>query len=303
MGLSLRDQLIQAGFSEPKPEPKPAPKPQHSQRGPAPPSRGGPSNRQGQRPSPDQRGQRPDQRGPQAAPEQRAADQRGPRPAPEQRAADQRGPRPAPEQRAADQRSPRPAPEQRAAPEQRGSARPPQQPNRPDSGAGVKPAHAARDAKPNTAPREPKPKSGEPSLAHAYQIRAETEKREREEAQKRAQEEAQRKREQRLKLTALVAGQALNDRTGEHARNFFYGKKIRKVNVTPEQFLQLNAGELGVAQVDGRFVILTPALIRDVLQIAPQQVALFVPDGIGASNNPDDDYSDPRFVVPDDLVW
>ena len=279
MGLSLRDQLIQAGFSEPKPEPKPAPKPQQTQRGAPPPSgrRGPPNKRDGQRPSSDRRDQR--------APDQRAPDQRGPRP-------------PQQEQRATpDQRPPQ---GQRPAQEQRG-ARPPQ-----SVGAGFKPAHPARENKPaapTTAPREPKPKSGEPSLAHAYQIRAETEKREREEAQKRAQEEAQRKREQRLKLTALVAGQALNDRAGEHARNFFYGKKIRKVNVTPEQFLQLNAGELGVAQVDGRFVILTPALIREVLQIAPQHVALFVPEGIGASNNPDDDYSDPRFVVPDDLVW
>ena len=100
-----------------------------------------------------------------------------------------------------------------------------------------------------------------------------------------------------------MAGKAQNNPAGEHARNFFYGKKIRKVNVTPEQFQQLNAGELGVAQVDGRFLILSPEIIREALSIAPQHVALFVPEGIGASNNPDDDYSDPRFQVPDDLVW
>ena len=39
---------------------------------------------------------------------------------------------------------------------------------------------------PQPVQREPKA-GGEPSLAHAYQIRAETEKREREEAQRRAQ--------------------------------------------------------------------------------------------------------------------
>lgn len=173
-----------------------------------------------------------------------------------------------------------------------------------------RPAHGKHDSKhpqharpqPQLAPRESKP-GGEPSLAHAYQIRAETEKREREEAQRRAQEEAQRKREQRQKLSALVAGKALNDPNGEHARNFTYGKKIRKVNVTPEQLRALNAGELGVAQVDGRFLILAPELIRDVLALAPQHVALFVPEGIGASASPDEDYSDPRFQVPDNLVW
>ena len=165
------------------------------------------------------------------------------------------------------------------------------------------PPKPRRDHKPPRELKSGEPKGGEPSLAHAYQIRAETEKREREEAQRRAQEEAQRKREQRQKLSALVAGKAQNDPNGEHARNFTYGKKIRKVNVTPEQLRALNAGELGVAQVDGRFLILAPELIREVLALAPQHVALFVPDGIGASANPDEDYSDPRFQVPDDLVW
>jgi uncharacterized protein YaiL (DUF2058 family) len=213
MGLSLRDQLLQAGFTQSKPEPKP-----------------------------------------EARREQAPSQRRG-------------GPAP---------------------PQRRDGSRPGQPSSRkPDE-----------QAKP---PREPK--SGEPSLAHAYQIRAETEKREREEAQKRAQEEAARKREQRARLATLVAGKAQNDREAEHVRNFSYGKKIRKVNVTPEQFRQLNAGELGVAQVDGRFMILSPQLIRDVLALAPQHVALFVPEGIGASSNPDEDYSDPRFQVPDDLVW
>lgn len=224
MGLSLRDQLLQAGFTQSKPEPKPQPKPE-ARREHAPQQRrgGGP-------------GQQPQQR-----------------------------------------RDNRPHPQQHRKPEERTAQAP-------------KPA---REAKPG----------GEPSLAHAYQIRAETEKREREEAQKRAQEEAARKREQRVKLAALVAGKAQNSPAGEHARNFFYGKKIRKVNVTPEQFQMLNAGELGVAQVDGRFMVLSPELIREVLLLAPQHVALFVPEGIGASTNPDDDYSDPRFQVPDDLVW
>ena len=224
MGLSLRDQLLQAGFTQSKPEPKPQPKPEARREHSSQQRRGG-----------------------------------------------------GPGQPAQQRRDNRPQTQQARKPEER------------------KP-EATRP------PREAKP-GGEPSLAHAYQIRAETEKREREEAQKRAQEEAARKREQRLKLAALVAGKAQNSPAGEHARNFFYGKKIRKVNVTPEQFQMLNSGELGVAQVDGRFMVLSPELIREVLLLAPQHVALFVPEGIGASTNPDDDYSDPRFQVPDDLVW
>lgn len=224
MGLSLRDQLLQAGFTQSKPEPKPQPKPE--------------------------------------------------------------------------------ARREHSSQQRRGGGPGQQQPQRRDGRPQTQPARKPDERKPEVSrpPREPKA-GGEPSLAHAYQIRAETEKREREEAQKRAQEEAARKREQRLKLAALVAGKAQNNPAGEHARNFFYGKKIRKVNVTPEQFQMLNTGELGVAQVDGRFMILSPELIREVLALAPQHVALFVPEGIGASTNPDDDYSDPRFQVPDDLVW
>lgn len=184
-------------------------------------------------------------------------------------------------------------------PAARKDARPPQ----------GKPAHARHDGKPTPArPPQPQPQpqprgDGEPSLAHAYQLRAETEKREREEAQRRAEEEARRKREQRQKLAALVAGKAQNDPEAEHVRNFEYGKKIRKVNVTPEQLRALNAGELGVVQVDGRMLIVAAVTVREVLALAAQHVALFVPEGIGASASSADDYSDPRFQVPDDLVW
>lgn len=170
---------------------------------------------------------------------------------------------------------------------------------------GHRPPQTKAAAQPVQKPHKPSESraGSEPSLAHAYQIRAETEKREREEAQKRAQEEAQRKREQRQKLATLVAGKGLNDPAGEHVRNFSYGRKIRKVNVTPAQLLALNAGDLGVVQVDGRFLILAPEVVREVLTLAPQHVALFVPEGIGASGSSDEDYSDPRFQVPDDLIW
>lgn len=239
MGLSLRDQLIQAGFVAPKPEPKPEPKSVYR------PQPGGPHKRS-------------DHAGPHARRSQDAG-----------------------------------RPGAGRADASKGTAG---RPNvaKPDS---VRPETARSET-----PR-PAKAGGEPSLAHAYQIRAETEKREREAAQKRAQEEAQRKREQRAQLAQLVAGKAINDPAGEHARNFMYSKKIRKVNATAEQIIALNAGELGVVQVDGRFLILPPEIVRQALALAPQHVALFVPEGIGASVSADEPYSDPRFQVPDDLVW
>lgn len=181
-------------------------------------------------------------------------------------------------------------------------------PTQPDRGRA---AHSARrTGKPGAdkAARSPKaasaPLSDEQlSLARAYAARAEAEKREREQAQRLAQEQAQRKREQRLRLSALVAGKSLISADAELARNFLYGKKIRKVMVTPEQLRELNTGALGVVQIDGRFLLLTAELVREVMQLAPQHVALFLPEGIGTSSTSEEEYADPRFQVPDDLVW
>jgi uncharacterized protein YaiL (DUF2058 family) len=173
---------------------------------------------------------------------------------------------------------------------------------------GGKPGKAEGDAAPKAGRPAPDaqreaPTGEDMSLALAFQLRAEAEKREREEARRRAEEEARRKREQREKLAQLVAGKALNDPAAEHARHFTYGKKIRKVNVTPEQRRALNAGEAGVVQVDGRFLILPAELVREALALASHHVALFVPEGIGASAESAEESEDPRFQVPDDLVW
>ncbi len=176
--------------------------------------------------------------------------------------------------------------------------------NQGKSGAGKGQHQQQNRAKPQapaTAPKAIDP--NQVSLAHAYHLRAETEKREREEAQRRAEEAARVKREQRARLQQLVAGKALNDKEAEHVRNFSYGRKIRKVNVTADQLLAINRGDLGIAQVDGRFMVLEAALVREIIAFAAQHVAVFVPEGIGAADSKDDDYSDPKFQVPDDLVW
>ena len=244
MGLSLRDQLLQAGFTQSKPEPRPAPPPRVERSGGRPNDRNAGSSR----------------------PSERNAGSGKPN-----------------DRNAAGRRDPRPD-------------------ARPQSDRGRRPEANATTAKTVT-PETTRDPNREPSLAAAYNARAETEKREREAAQRQAQEAAQRKREERIKLGALIAGKAVNVQLAEHTRNFLYGKKIRKVNVTAEQFLALNAGELGVVQIDGRFLILPAEIILEILGFGRQHVALFVPEGIGASGNADDDYSDPRFKVPDDLVW
>ncbi|MGV8940060.1 MAG: DUF2058 family protein [Lysobacter sp.] len=150
-----------------------------------------------------------------------------------------------------------------------------------------------------------KPPSGARSredidLAKAYAIRAQREKDDRIAEEKAKQEEARKRREARAKLAELVKGQALNAETADIARHFPYGGKIKRIHVTADQLKALNAGELGVLQMDGRYLLVTAQLLAQAEQVFAPSVALKVdPDAPAA----DDPYADPQFQVPDDLVW
>ena len=129
-------------------------------------------------------------------------------------------------------------------------------------------------------------------LAKAYAIRAQKEKDERIEAERQKQEAARLRREAQARLAQLVEGKALNDPAAEIARHFEYGGKIKRVHVNEAQLKALNAGELGVVQVNGRYVLLDAALLAQAEAIFPQAVALKV--------DPD---APPVDDIPDDLVW
>ena len=137
-------------------------------------------------------------------------------------------------------------------------------------------------------------------LAKAYAIRAQKEKDERIEAERQRQEQARLRREARAKLEEFLKGRALNDAKAEIARHFPYGGKIKRVYVNADQLRALNAGELGVAQLNGRYVLVTAADLAEVESIFPAAVALRVDPDAPAGDDP---YADPKFQVPDDLVW
>lgn len=137
-------------------------------------------------------------------------------------------------------------------------------------------------------------------LAKAYALRAQKEKDDRIEAERLKQEEAKFRREAKAKLAELLKDKSLNDPAAEIARHFQYGGKIKRVYVNAEQLKALNAGELGVAQMDGRYLLVPIGLLLEAEAIFPPSVALKVdPD----STHGDDPYADPAFLVPDDLVW
>jgi uncharacterized protein YaiL (DUF2058 family) len=137
-------------------------------------------------------------------------------------------------------------------------------------------------------------------LAKAYAIRAQREKDERIEAERRKQEDARLRREAKAKLAELLSGKSLNDPAAEIARHFDYGGKIKRIHVNAEQLKALNAGELGVVQLDGRYLLVTADVLAQAEATFAPAVALKVdPSAPGA----DDPYADPLYQVPDDLVW
>lgn len=143
-------------------------------------------------------------------------------------------------------------------------------------------------------------REGDIDLAKAYAIRAQKEKDERIEAERQKQEEARLRREAKARLETLLKDQALNDANAEIARHFPYGGKIKRIYVNDTQLKALNAGELGVVQLNGRYLLVTAEVLAQAEATFAPSVALKVDPDAPAAEDP---YADPQFQVPDDLVW
>lgn len=165
-------------------------------------------------------------------------------------------------------------------------------------GAG-KPGGQARGGQGQQGPRKPR-SAEEMDLAKAYAIRAQREKEERIEAERLKQEEARVRREAKAKLEALLQGKSLNAEEADIARHFPYGGKIKRIYVTAEQLTALNAGELGVVQLNGRYLLVTAEVLAQCEAVFAPSVALKVDPNAPAEEDP---YADPQYQVPDELVW
>jgi Uncharacterized protein conserved in bacteria len=143
-------------------------------------------------------------------------------------------------------------------------------------------------------PPTPRRNQEDIDLAKAYAIRAQTEAGERKRAQQEAEEQARLRRERKQKIQQLLDGKALNKAETELVRNFEYGGKIRRVHVDAEQLVALNAGELGVVQQAGRYLLVSREIAEQVRAVDEHLLALLVdPDAAGGADD----------GVPDDLVW
>jgi uncharacterized protein YaiL (DUF2058 family) len=157
-------------------------------------------------------------------------------------------------------------------------------PGKPQGKPGGKPARSREDI----------------DLAKAYAIRAQREKDERIEAERVKQEQARLRREAKARLELLLKDKALNQAEADIARHFPYGGKIKRIYVTAEQLKALNAGELGVAQLAGRYLLVSADVLAEAEAIFAPAVALKVDPNAPAQDDP---YADPMYQVPDDLVW
>jgi len=203
------------------------------------------------------------------------------------------------------------------APERKPAAKPERDPGKPGERTGrqrnagrpqARPGPAAgreRGAPPSKQPaRRPAPDRvrtrEDIDLAKAYAIRAQREKDERIAAEQAKQQQARERREARARLTELVKDKTLNVPDADIARHFPYGGKIKRIYVTSDQLKALNAGALGVLQMDGRYVLVEAAVMVEAETIFPPSIALRVDPDAPAHDDP---YADPQYQVPDDLVW
>lgn len=180
-----------------------------------------------------------------------------------------------------------------------GSAPPKGKPDSPVETRGGRTGRGDGKSRGGPGPRKPRTQ-GEIDLAKAYAIRAQKEKDERIAAEKARQEAARLRREARAKLSEFLVGKSLNQKDAEIARHFEYGGKIKRIYVTADQLKALNAGELGVVQDNGRYVLVSATHLAEAEAIFADAVALRVDPDASAGDDP---YADPKYQVPDDLVW
>jgi uncharacterized protein YaiL (DUF2058 family) len=199
------------------------------------------------------------------------------------------------------------------------SARPGSAQCRPDRPNPQRPHGPGRDARHQAPPqgRSPTGSAGGPPQPHvhkshtgksqaeidlgkAYALRAQKEKDERIEAERQKQEAARVKREAKAKVAELLKDNTLNDVAAELVRHFDYNGKIKRIHVNADQLKALNAGNLGVVQLDGRYLLVTAENARQAQALLPSLLALLVDPNAPTTDDP---YADPEYQVPDDLVW
>ena len=113
---------------------------------------------------------------------------------------------------------------------------------------------------------------GEVDLRKAYQAKARAEKSEQQKTRERELAEQERRRKRNLELDKIVEGNVLNDESAETPRYFEYMGKIRKVDVTADQLEAVNNGDIGIAVLRSRSLLLDKTTLERFRKLAPDLV-------------------------------
>lgn len=149
---------------------------------------------------------------------------------------------------------------------------------RPPRPAPVPAQHGKPQARP-ARPAQDRRSQEEIDLAKAYALRAKAEREEAEQARREAERKAQEKRERKLKMTALLEGQALNLADAEHPRHFEHQGKIKRVYCSEAQVQEINAGDLGIVMQDGHYRIVRREIALQVRELEPRCLVLLLEPG------------------------
>lgn len=143
-------------------------------------------------------------------------------------------------------------------------------------------------------------KSNEIDLAKAFTLRQQDERRMREHAEREKLEQTRLRKIAKEQIAELLKDAVLNKADADIARHFPYGGKIKRIYVNAEQLVALNAGELAVVQQAGKFCLVEVAIALQIKALIPALLALYCD---GTEQAISEEYIDPQFQVPDDLIW
>ncbi len=149
-------------------------------------------------------------------------------------------------------------------------------------------------------PRAHPEKTNEIDLAKAFTLRQQDEHRTREHAERDKLEQARLRKIAKEQIAVLLKDSVLNKADADIVRHFPYGGKIKRIYVTAEQLLALNAGELAVVQQAGKYCLVDVAIAMQIKALIPSLLALHCD---GTEQTSGDEYIEPQYQVPDDLIW
>jgi uncharacterized protein YaiL (DUF2058 family) len=127
---------------------------------------------------------------------------------------------------------------------------------------------------------------------------AQTEKRARDRELNRQRELKKAAKARKALLKEFVERNKLNDASAQEPYNFVQGARVKRLFVNPRQRAQLGAGALAIAQVGGRYYLVSAEVGRKILEMVPGTF-VFLPQ----QDKPADDDPYAEFQVPDDLMW